>query len=415
MNVLVLNSGSSTVKFQFISTDLETIKQNADKRLARGTIERIGGEAVITAQVENGAKQRTTSPLRDIRAAIDHIVRWACSDSSGISELKTIADIDTVGHRVVHGGERFTHSALVTDDVLRGIEDCIDLAPLHNPGNVKGIVATRDIFGPGLPQVAVFDTAFHQTLPERAYLYALPYQLYRRHRLRRYGFHGTSHRYVAYRYRQLRNLAPEKTNIITLHLGNGCSAAAIREGKSVDTSMGLTPLEGLVMGTRAGDLDPAILDFIASKEGLSIQEVESLLNKQSGLLGISGLTNDMRELLDEAHEHDDRRAWLAIDLFCYRVRKYIGAYLAALGGADALVFTGGIGENSAEIRRRICEGLEWLGLEIDADRNVSMLSAHEGLISREGSRLEAYVIPTDEELLIARDTVRTVRNEPTRY
>ena len=299
--------------------------------------------------------------------------------------------------------------------MLRGIEDCIDLAPLHNPGNVKGIVAARDIFGPGLPQVAVFDTAFHQTLPERAYLYALPYQLYRRHRLRRYGFHGTSHRYVAYRYRQLRSLAPEKTNIITLHLGNGCSAAAIREGKSVDTSMGLTPLEGLVMGTRAGDLDAAILDFIASKEGLSIQEVESLLNKQSGLLGISGLTNDMRELLDEAHEHNDRRAWLAIDLFCYRARKYIGAYLAALGGADALVFTGGIGENSAEIRRRICEGLEWLGLEIDADRNAAMLSGREGPISREGSRLGAYVIPTDEELLIARDTVRTVQGEATRY
>jgi len=415
MNVLVLNSGSSTVKFQFISTDLETIRQNADKRLARGTIERIGGEAVITAQLESGAKRHTTSPLRDIRAAIDHIVRWACSDSSGISELKTVADIDAVGHRVVHGGERFTHSALITDDVLRGIEDCIDLAPLHNPGNVKGIVAARDIFGPGLPQVAVFDTAFHQTLPERAYLYALPYQLYRRHRLRRYGFHGTSHRYVAYRYRQLRSLAPEKTNIITLHLGNGCSAAAIREGKSVDTSMGLTPLEGLVMGTRAGDLDAAILDFIASKEGLSIQEVESLLNKQSGLLGISGLTNDMRELLDEAHEHNDRRAWLAIDLFCYRARKYIGAYLAALGGADALVFTGGIGENSAEIRRRICEGLEWLGLEIDADRNAAMLSGREGPISREGSRLGAYVIPTDEELLIARDTVRTVQGEATRY
>src|SRR5438093_403213 len=276
MNVLVLNSGSSTVKFQFISTDLETIRQNADKRLARGTIERIGGEAVITAQLESGAKRHTTSPLRDIRAAIDHIVRWACSDSSGISGLKTVADIDAVGHRVVHGGERFTHSALITDDVLRGIEDCIDLAPLHNPGNVKGIVAARDIFGPGLPEVAVFDTAFHQTLPERAYLYALPYQLYRRHRLRRYGFHGTSHRYVAYRYRQLRSLAPEKTNIITLHLGNGCSAAAIRGGNAIDTSMGLTPLEGLVMGSRSGDLDPAIIDFIGSKEGLTPHEVESL-------------------------------------------------------------------------------------------------------------------------------------------
>jgi acetate kinase len=415
MNVLVLNSGSSTVKFQLISTDLELIKQDADQRLARGMIERIGGEALIATQLENGAKQRTTSPLRDIRAAIDHIVRWACSDSSGISELKTIADIHAVGHRVVHGGERFTHSALVTDDVLRGIEDCIDLAPLHNPGNLKGIAAARDLFGPGLPQVAVFDTAFHQTLPEHAYLYALPYQLYRRHRLRRYGFHGTSHRYVAYRYRQLRNLSPEETNIITLHLGNGCSATAIREGKSLDTSMGLTPLEGLVMGTRAGDLDAAIVEFIASKEGLSIHEVESLLNKHSGLLGISGLTNDMRELLDEGHEHNDRRAWLAVDLFCYRVRKYIGAYLAAMGGADAMVFTGGIGENSAEVRQRICEGLECLGLEIDAKRNTAISAGKEGLISREGSRLAAYVIPTDEELLIARDTVRTVKGEPTKY
>src|SRR5438067_4331409 len=325
MNILVLNSGSSTIKFQFISTDLDLIKQTAGKRLVRGIIERIGGEALISTEAEGGAKQRTTSPLRDIRAAIDHTVRWACSDPSGINELKTISDVHAVGHRVVHGGERFTHSALINDDVLRGIEDCIDLAPLHNPGNLKGIAAARDIFGPGLPQVAVFDTAFHQTLPERAYLYALPYQLYRRHRLRRYGFHGTSHRYVAYRYRQLRNIAPENTNIITLHLGNGCSAAAIREGKSVDTSMGLTPLEGLVMGTRSGDLDPAIFDFIAVKEGLTAEAVESLLNKQSGLIGISGLTNDMRELLAEAHENDDRRARLAIEIFCYRARKYIGA------------------------------------------------------------------------------------------
>jgi acetate kinase len=415
MNILVLNAGSSTVKFQFISTDLDLIKQNSDQRLARGVIERIGGEAVITTYTENGAQQRTTSALHDMRAAIDHVVRWVCSDISGVGAVRTIADIHAVGHRVVHGGERFTHSALITEDVLRGIEDCIDLAPLHNPGNVKGITAAREILGPGLPQVAVFDTAFHQTLPERAYLYALPYQLYRRHRLRRYGFHGTSHRYVAYRYRQLRDLTPEQTNIITLHLGNGCSATAICEGKSVDTSMGITPLEGLVMGTRAGDLDAALVEFIASKEGLSIHEVESLLNKQCGLLGISGLTNDMRELLDEAHEHNDRRAWLALDLFCYRVRKYIGAYLAAMGGADAVIFTGGIGENSPEVRQRICEGLQWLGLEIDSDRNGATVTGREGLISRDGSRLGAYVIPTDEELLIARDTARTVRGEPTKY
>jgi len=377
MNVLVLNSGNLTIRFQFISTDLEAIKHNADKCLASGTVERIGGEAVITTQIAGHAKQRTTSQLRHVRAAISHVVHWACSESSGIAALKSMADIHAVGHRVVHGGEHFTHSALITEDVLRGIEDCIDLAPLHNPGNVKGIVAARDIFGPGLPQVAVFDTAFHQTLPEHAYLYALPYQLYRRYKIRRYGFHGTSHRYVAYRYRQLRNLSPEETNIITLHLGNGCSATAIREGESVDTSMGLTPLEGLVMGTRAGDLDAAIVEFITSKEGFCIHEVESLLNKQSGLLGISGLTDNMQELLDEAHEHNDRRALLSIDLFCYRARKYIGAYLAAMGGADALVFTGGIGENSAEVRQQICEGLEWLGLELDRDRNRALSAGRE--------------------------------------
>jgi acetate kinase len=415
MNVLVLNSGSSTVKFQFIATDLDQIKQNADKRLARGMIERIGGQAIIGTHVENGAKERTTSSLRDVRAALDYIVRWACSGSSAIPRISSIGDIHAVGHRVVHGGERFTHSALITDDVLRGIEDCIDLAPLHNAANLKGIMAVREIFGAGLPQVAAFDTAFHQTLPEHAYLYAVPYQLYRRHRLRRYGFHGTSHRYVAYRYRQFRNLSPEQTNIITLHLGNGCSAAAIRQGKSIDTSMGLTPLEGLVMGTRSGDLDAAIVDFIASKEGLSLHETASLLNTQSGLLGISGLTNDMRELLDEANEHNDRRACLAVDLFCYRARKYIGAYLAAMGGADSVVFTGGIGENSPEIRERICEGLEWLGIELDAARNAATSAGCEGLITRDGSRVAAYVIPTDEELLIARDTVRAVRGEPTHY
>ncbi|HYO91187.1 MAG TPA: acetate/propionate family kinase, partial [Pyrinomonadaceae bacterium] len=248
-----------------------------------------------------------------------------------------------------------------------------------------------------------------------AYLYALPYQFYRRHRIRRYGFHGTSHRYVAYRYRQLRGLRREETNVITLHLGNGCSAAAIKRGDSVDTSMGLTPLEGLVMGTRTGDIDPAIIDFIAAKEGLTAQEVETLLNKQSGLIGISGLTNDMRELLDEARESNDRRARLAVEIFCYRARKYIGAYLAAMNGADAVVFTGGIGENSAEVRAGICDGLQWMGLELDEERNAAHTQGREGLISRDGARLAAYVIPTDEELLIARDTVRCVRGAPQRF
>lgn len=415
MNILVLNCGSSTVKFQLIATDLERIAQGTDRRLARGAIERIGGEAIVTLKVEGGEQQTSTASLRDIRATVDFIARWASSTESGIHEIKSIGDIQAVGHRVVHGGERFTHSVLITDEVIRGVEDCIDLAPLHNPANIKGITAARALFGEGLPQVAVFDTAFHQTLPDYAYLYAVPYQLYRRYRVRRYGFHGTSHRYVAYRYRQLRGIAREDTNIITLHLGNGCSAAAVRAGNSIETSMGLTPLEGLVMGTRSGDLDPAILEFIANKEGLSTGEVETLLNKQSGLLGISGLTSDMRELLDEAREQNDRRALLAIEIFCYRVRKYIGAYLAAMKGADAVVFTGGIGENSMEVRARICEGLQWAGLDLDDQRNVAQTGGREGLISKDGSSLAAYVIPTDEELLIARDTVRCVLEAPQRY
>src|SRR5690606_34084 len=294
------------------------------------------------------------------------------------------------------------------------IEEMIDLAPLHNPHNLKGIAAVRETLG-DIPQVAVFDTAFHQTLPAHAYLYAIPYSLYRRYKVRRYGFHGTSHRYVAYRYRRLTGRAREDTNLITIHLGNGCSACARQGGYAVDTSMGFTPLEGLVMGTRSGDLDPAILDFIGTKEGLSLHEVESLLNKQSGLLGISGLTHDMRELLAEERENDDRRAHLAIDIFAYRARKYIGAYLAAMGGAEAIVFTGGIGENGADVRARICDGLQWLGLELDPELNTTAVGGTEGPIHREGSRLGAWVIPTDEELLIARDTARIVLGIETRF
>lgn len=412
MNVLVLNCGSSSVKFQLIATDLDLIAQNADRRLAKGTIERIGGEAIIRLQVEGQDTQRSTASLRDINAAVDFIARWAASPESGIEEIKSIGDIQAVGHRVVHGGERFKNSVLITDEVVKAVEDCIELAPLHNPANLTGISATHKLFGAGLPQVAVFDTAFHQTLPDHAFLYALPYQLYRRYRLRRYGFHGISHRYVAYRYRVMRNIAREATNIITLHLGNGCSATAISAGNSIDTSMGLTPLEGLVMGTRSGDLDPAIIEFIAAKEGLSTREIETLMNKQSGLLGISGLTSDMRELLAEAREENDRRSELAIEIFCYRARKYIGAYLAAMNGADAVVFAGGIGENSPEVRARICDGLQWIGIELNEELNQSHTGGREGLISKEGSRPAVYVIPTDEELLIARDTVRCVLKEP---
>ena len=415
MNVLVLNCGSSTVKFQLIATDLDRIAQDTDERLARGQIERIGGEAIITFHATGGEPRRSTAPVRDTRSAVEQIIRWVTSAASGIEAVKSVADVHAVGHRVVHGGERFTHSVLITDEVLHGIEDCIELAPLHNPANIRGIQAAREVFGPGLPQAAVFDTAFHQTLPDYAYLYALPYQWYRRYRIRRYGFHGTSHRYVAYRYRKLLGIEREQTKIVTLHLGNGCSAAAISNGDSVDTSMGLTPLEGLVMGTRSGDIDPAIIDFIAAKEGLTAQEVDSVLNKQSGLIGISGLTNDMRELLDEARESDDRRARLAIEMFCYRIRKYVGAYLAALGGADAVIFTGGIGENSADVRARVCEGLEWMGVELDPAANEATVARREGPISRAGSKLAVYVIPTDEELLIARDTVRVVTGAPARF
>lgn len=411
MNILVLNAGSSSLKFQIIATDLDRIRENRDVRLLRGDVERIGGEAVVTVQKVDAPKQTLTASLRDTAGALDFIIRWAASPESGVSEIQSTADIHAVGHRVVHGGEMFTDSVLITDEVMKGIESCIELAPLHNPTNLRGIRAMRELLGPQIPQVAVFDTAFHHSMAERSFLYAIPYHLYLRYRIRRYGFHGISHRYLGYRYRTIRNLAREQTNIITLHLGNGCSAAAIRGGHSVDTSMGMTPLEGLVMGTRSGDVDPATLGYIAEKEGLSIHEVETMLNKQSGLLGISGLTHDMRVLQNEAREHDDRRAKLAIDIFCYRARKYIGAFLAAMGGADAIVFTGGIGENSSAVRAKICEGLEWAGLSLDSEKNQKTIGV-EGMISRNDSRLAAYVIPTDEELLIARDTARCIQGEP---
>ncbi len=411
MNVLVLNSGSSSLKFQVIATDMERIQQYKDDRVCRGEVEGIGGEAILKIRYRDQPGQTFTAPLRDVASTLEYLVRYIASDRSGVKEIQSTADVHAVGHRVVHGGEQFKESARIDDQVLKGIEDCIDLAPLHNPNNIKGILAARELFGQAVPQVAVFDTSFHHSLPEQAYLYALPYHLYRRHRIRRYGFHGTSHRYVAFRYRALRGLTREQTNIVTLHLGNGCSAAAIQAGNPVDTSMGMTPLEGLVMGTRSGDLDPAIVNVIARKEGLSAPEVDTLLNTQSGLLGISGLTNDMRELQAELKEHDDRRVRLAIEMFCYRAKKYVGSFLAAMGGADAVIFTGGIGENSPDVRARICAGMEWAGLRLDAARN-EQTSGREGKISTDDSKLLAYAIPTDEELLIARDTVRVILGEP---
>ena len=410
MNVLVLNCGSSSLRFQVIATDLGAIERDADRRLAQGRVERVGGHALITLQVANRPRVIEEAPLRDHRAAVEWVLRWVVSSESGIEEVRSVADIHAVGHRVVHGGERFQKSVRIDADVLSGIEECVELAPLHNPANLKGIRAARAILGEGVPDVAVFDTAFHATMPEVSYLYGIPYQYYRRFRLRRYGFHGTSHRYVAYRYRKLRGIPKEKVDIVTLHLGNGCSACAIREGRSFDTSMGFTPLEGLVMGTRSGDLDPSVVEYLCDKEGITPQEATALLNRQSGLLGVSGLTADMRDLLAEEAEHDDRRAHLAIELFCHRVRKYIGAYVAALGGADAVVFSGGIGENSPDVRARICAGLECLGLAFDPERNSALAEGRAGLITRDGSRLAAWVIPTDEELLIARDTVRVVED-----
>jgi len=412
MNVLILNAGSSSLRFQVIETDLDLMSRDEDRRLAEGTLERIGGHALYTLRAEGRPPSREDGPLRDHRAAIEKVLHWVVSPDSGIDSIGAVSDIHAVGHRVVHGGQRFREAVRVDDEVLSAIEDCIELAPLHNPANIKGIRAVRELLGSDVPQVAVFDTAFHATMPESSYLYALPYHYYRRLEVRRYGFHGTSHRYVVYRYGQLLDLPSEQIDIITLHLGNGCSACAVRKGRSFDTSMGFTPLEGLVMGTRCGDLDPSLVEHIAYKDGLTLAEVGAVLNKHSGLLGISGLTEDMRDLLAEVAENDDRRARLAIEVFCDRVRKYIGAYFVRLEGADAIVFTGGIGENAAPIRARICEGLKCLGLMLDPERNQATTGGASGCITTPESRLAAYVIPTDEELLIARDTVRVLREKP---
>ncbi|MGH9870211.1 MAG: acetate/propionate family kinase [Candidatus Polarisedimenticolia bacterium] len=408
MHVLVLNCGSSSLKFQVIRTDHDRIARNQDVLEARGMFERLGSQSLITLWSDKAGTQKLAEPFRDHRSAVDHILEWIVSPETGIDGIRTLADIEVVGHRVVHGGERFTSSVVIDDTVLQGIEDCIELAPLHNPANLSGIRAVRMALGPGVPQVAVFDTAFHARMPETSYIYAIPYQFYRRYKVRRYGFHGTSHRYVAYRYRTLTEIPRERVRIITLHLGNGCSICAISGGRSRDTSMGLTPGEGLVMGTRSGDVDPAIVEYLVVKEGITLQAVDDILNRQSGLLGISGLTNDMRELLEERREHQDRRASLAIDVFCYRARKYIGAYVAALNGADAIVFTGGIGENAAAVRAQIMDGLDWLGLRLDLAKNEAMVNGAEGIISDPSSRAAVWVIPTNEELLIARDAYRAV-------
>ena len=412
MNVIVFNCGSSSLKFQIIDTDLEKIKNSEDRTLAKGLIERIGSQSLITLEIENQGTKKEALPLRDHKSAINFIIKWITSPETNIPNIRGLDDIHAIGHRVVHGGEKFKNSIRIDSEVIKGIEDCIDLAPLHNPANLKGIYAAREIFGPSIPQVAIFDTAFHSTMPDTSYLYAIPYQVYRRYKIRKYGFHGTSHRYIAYKYRVLADKKRDETNIITLHLGNGASVCAIRGGNSIQTSVGFTPLEGLVMGTRCGDIDPTIIEYLVHKEGLSIDEVFSILNKRSGVLGISGLTNDMRDLLEEVDEHQDRRAKLALDMFSERVKKYIGAYLAAMNGADAICFSAGIGENSPYLRANICKDLEFFGIELDEDLNKEAVGGKAMKISKEGSKIDVYVIPTNEELVFARDTVRVVLNVP---
>jgi acetate kinase len=406
VNVLVLNCGSSSVRFQLVQTDAASASAGTDRALARGHVENIGGPALLKYEAADGRTLRESGEILEHKIAVEQVLALLTRADVGV--VKDRREIDAVGHRVVHGGERFKASVRIDDGVMQGIEDCFDLAPLHNPPNVKGYRAARELLGDGVPQVAVFDTSFHQTMPATAYLYGLPYVLYERHGIRRYGFHGTSHRFVAARLaaRLGRRLDDPSLRLITCHLGNGCSVAAIKGGRSLDTSMGFTPLEGLVMGSRSGDLDPAILLHVMRKEELGSWEMNALLNKHSGLIGISGISNDMRTLL-EAEEGGNPRARQAVDVFCYRLTKYIASYMGVLEGVDGIAFAGGIGENAPAIRRRTLAPLAGLGVRADEERNLS-LRGQEGEISPEGSTSRAFVIPTNEELLIARDTMQIV-------
>lgn len=367
-----------------------------DRKLARALIERIGEEATCEIQLFGEKPARASAKIENHEQAVAYLIR-ELQGSHGLRNL------DAVGHRVVHGGDRFTTSVLITDEVVAALDELTSLAPLHNPPSVSGIRAARAVLGPALPMVAVFDTSFHRTLTAEASSYALPYDLAERHKIKRYGFHGLAHHYSALRYGEITEAPIANSKIVTVHLGNGCSAAAIRGGESVDTSMGFTPLEGLVMGTRSGDLDAAIVTYLARQANLDIAEIENLLNQRSGLLGVSGLSNDMRRLL--ADYAVNSRARLAVDLFCYRARKYLGAYLAVLGGADAVIFSGGIGENSPLVREKISAGMEWLGLRLDPLKNAVAVGA-EARISTDGCGIQAYVIPSDEEALIARETAK---------
>jgi acetate kinase len=398
MNILVINAGSSSLKYQLFDMKDESV-------LAKGRIERIGMEsAILTHEPEGKPEVREVSEILEHTAAIRKVRQMLEHKQHGV--IASIHEIDAVGHRVVHGGETFKSSALVTDEVKREIKRLFDLAPLHNPAAMLGIQAV-EMNLPEIPQAVVFDTAFHQTMPAEAYLYPIPMVLYKRHKIRRYGFHGTSHKYVSERAAAFLGRPIAELNIVTCHIGNGASCAAVQRGRSIDTSMGMTPLEGLMMGTRSGDMDPAIVPFAMGKEDLTIGEVSSMLNKHSGLLAISGISSDMREI-GEAMEAGDKNAALAFDMYTYRLRKYIGAYAAAMNGIDAIVFTAGVGENSEQLRKAVCEHLTFLGVELDEERNRSGRGT-ERRISKDGSTVEVLVIPTNEEWVIARDTFDLVQ------
>jgi acetate kinase len=400
MKVLAVNCGSATLKFALFDAG----DASGERRLAHGVIDKVGGHGSAEFCMEQGRTVQQTATVDDTGEAIRQVLAWLKS-----SALLEPEGLGAVGHRVVHGGVLFTEPALIDDGVITAIESLSELAPLHNGPSLAAIRSARSALGAAVPMVAVFDTAFHRTLPPWAAHYAIPHELAEKHRIRRYGFHGLAHRFMTERYARLAAAPLDQVKLVTLQLGNGCSAAAVAAGRSVDTSMGFTPLEGLVMGTRSGDIDPSVVSFLTQREGVDAAEVEGWLNRRSGLLGVSGSSKDMRELL-ERERQGDARAALAVEMFCYRVRKYLGAYLAALGGADAVVFGGGIGENAPSVRARICEGMDWCGLTLDPERNAARVGT-EGLIGVDGGRIRACVIPVDEAALIAGDTLRCLQQQ----
>ena len=395
MNVLVINCGSSSLKYQLINSDTEDV-------LAKGLCERIGIDGRLVYQKAGCDKEITEAAMPTHKEAIQMVLDALVNDKTGA--IKSLSEVNAVGHRIVHGGEKFASSVVITDEVLEAVAQCNDLAPLHNPENLIGINACKELM-PGVPMVAVFDTAFHQTMPEKAYLYGLPYEYYENYKVRRYGFHGTSHSFVSKETARFLGMDLKNSKIIVCHLGNGASISAVKDGKCVDTSMGLTPLEGLVMGTRSGDIDPAIMEYIAKKEDLDIAGVMNVLNKKSGLEGISGLSSDFRDLTAGAKE-GNKRAIAAIEVFCYRVAKYVGSYVAAMNGVDAIAFTAGIGENVGLVREKVCSYLGYLGITLDAEANAK--SGDNCVISAADSKVKVAVIPTNEELAICRETVALV-------